>query len=76
MIFAVSAVAAFFLMRHYEAMIDPHRIKLRAALNQHHKPSVLYNFLMGIEKEKSEKYFNLKTHLLKVDGAPTQVCVN
>ena len=31
---------------------------------------------MGIEKEKSEKYFNLKTNLLKVDGAPTDRCVN
>ena len=31
---------------------------------------------MGITKEKSEKYFNMRTHLLKIDGAPTQVCVN
>ena len=75
-VLAVSAVAAYFLMGHYEKMIDPMRNKLREAINQHKQPSILYCFLMGIEKEKSEKYFNLKTHLLKIDGAPTNVCVN
>ena len=75
-VLAVSALAAFYLMKHFEAMIDPYRDKLREGIIQDRQPSILYSFLSSIEKEQSEKYFNLKTHLLKIDGPPTQVCVN
>ena len=34
-IIAVSAVAAFFLMRHYQNQIDPYKNKLKEAIMQH-----------------------------------------
>ena len=76
-IVAVSAVAAYFMMSYYERQCDPLRDEFAEAVKQYKKPSQLYKFLMSIEKEKSEKYFNLRTHLLNVkDGPPANVCVN
>ena len=75
-ILAVGALASFFLMRHYASQCDPIRDDLKNALLQYKKPSVFYRFLMTLEKEQSEKYYNMKVHLLKIDGAPTNVCTN
>ena len=76
-ILTLSAITSFLLMRHYQKMCDPIRDELKNALLTHNQqPSVLNSFLMSIDKEKSEKYYNMKVHLLKHDGAPTNVCVN
>lgn len=75
-ILVFSAVVSFALMMYYESKSDPLKKELTEAIKQHQQPSLFYQFLMRITPEVSEKYNNVKRHLLNIEtGPPTNVCV-